>query len=333
MKTLKYIGFSLLSLSIIFVIFGYFQNREVFVSRSVVVNAPVEIVFDQFNDLNKRMVWSPWEKQDSTMVNTMGDITKGLGANYSWESPANGDGKLSYTQVIPNQLIESALQFGPPEEDPAQGLMIFKEVQDGVKVTWEVHMDLGNNPVMRVMGRYINDMVGKTFENGLAHMKEIAEKEEPQPAITLVALDAVPYISIFDSCSTKDLAQRVGTNYSILYSYLGGNQLATAGYPRTSYSTWNPPTLVSFQQMVLINVHHNSAKDGIISGMTYAGKALKITHKGSYETSANSWETIYAYAAQNSLEINGTPWEEYENSPVTESNPENLITHIYLPIK
>ncbi|MFT6324926.1 MAG: hypothetical protein ACJAWO_002494, partial [Halieaceae bacterium] len=45
MKTLKYIGFSLLSLSVIFVAFGMFQDQEVSVSRSIVVNAPIDNVF------------------------------------------------------------------------------------------------------------------------------------------------------------------------------------------------------------------------------------------------------------------------------------------------
>ncbi len=333
MRTLKYIGYSLLGLTIIFVIFGLFQEREVSVSRAIIVNAPVEVVFDQFNDLNKRMVWSPWEKADSTMVPVLGDITKGKGANYSWTSPANGDGKITYVQVVQNQLIESALQFGPPEEDPAQGLMIFEEKEDGVKVTWEVHMDMGNNPVMRVMGRYLDGIVGETFESGLAEMKDIAENETPAPAITRVQLVAAPYISIIDSCAVSSLSDEISENYGILYAYLGANQLATAGYPRTSYKTWEPPTKVEFEQMLMINVAHESGKDGIGSGMTYEGEALVITHKGSYTNLAESWEAIYAYAENNGLEINGTPWEEYENSPVNQPDETKLITHIYMPIK
>ena len=175
MKTLKYIGFSLLSLSIIFVAFGMFQDKEVSVSRGIIVNAPMNEVFDQFNDLNKRLLWSPFEAQDTSMRTTLGDITKGVGASYTWKSNTTVNESILYTEVVENQLIESELQFSADDENPAQGLVIFTDVEDGVKVTWEVHMNMGNNPFLRIMGRYMDDIVGSTFEKGLDAMKKIAE--------------------------------------------------------------------------------------------------------------------------------------------------------------
>jgi len=67
--------------------------------------------------------------------------------------------------------------------------------------------------------------------------------------------------------------------------------------------------------------------------MTYGGKAIVIQHLGAYENLAKSWEAIYAYATTNGLELNGVPFEEYENSPVTQQDASQLITNIYLPIK
>jgi uncharacterized protein YndB with AHSA1/START domain len=178
MKTLKYIVLSILSLVAIFVLFGLFQDKEVSVSRSIVINAPVSNVFDQFNDLEKRVSWSPWETLDSTMITTIGEIGKGAGASYSWTSENQGSGTIKYSEVVENQLIQSELYFGSPEDAPAQGLIIFSEVSDGVKVTWEVHMDMGNNPIMRIMGRYMDEMVGETFEQGLGSVKEICENPQ-----------------------------------------------------------------------------------------------------------------------------------------------------------
>lgn len=333
MKTLKYIGFSLLSLSLIFVAFGMFQDQKVSVSRSIVVDAPMDNVFDQFNDLNKRLVWSPFEAQDTTMVPTLGEITKGVGAGYSWTSQETGDGKLWYKEVVPNQLIETALQFGSPEEDPAQGLIIFTEVQDGVKVTWEVHMDMGNNPIMRIIGRYMDEMVGSSFENGLNAMKEIVENEKPMISIKQIEVASVPFISVLDSCATDEMSNRIAVNYGTLGQYLGTHQLKAMPFPRINYNTWDPPTKVSFQQMLILEETHDSSDEIVISGMTYGGQVITTTHIGSYETSALAWEALDAYMAANGMEMNGSPWEEYENSPRDEPDPNKLITNIYMPIR
>lgn len=175
MKSLKYIGTSLSILLLIFLAFAYLQDKEVYISRSTVINAPMEIVFEQFNDLEKRLKWSPWEAEDSTMVATLGDITKGVGANYSWTTESSGDGSLRYTEVVAHQLIQSDLYFGLDE--PSQELLIFKPVADGIHVTWEVRTNLGNHPLMRIMGRYMEDMVAPFFESGLASVKQLSEQE------------------------------------------------------------------------------------------------------------------------------------------------------------
>lgn len=333
MKTLKYVGFSLLSLSLIFVAFGMFQDQKVSVSRSIVVNAPIDNVFDQFNDLNKRLAWSPWEAQDSTMHTTIGDISKGVGASYSWTSEESGDGKISYSEVIANQLIQTDLFFGSPEEEPAQGLIIFNEAEDGVKVTWEVHMDMGNNPVMRIMGRYMDEMVGSTFESGLISMKEIVENEKPMISIQTITVESMPFISIKDSCATSEMSDRITANYATLGQYMQSNEITPTGFPRITYHTWNPPTLVGFEQMFVTNEEHISTNESISYGMTYGGKAITATHVGSYETSAIVWEALDAYMEENGLEMASSPWEEYENSPRDEPDPSKLITHIYMPVK
>jgi effector-binding domain-containing protein len=266
-------------------------------------------------------------------VTTLGGITKGVGASYSWTSENSGDGSISYAEVVANQLIESKLYFGSPEDEPAQGLMIFSEVADGVKVTWEIHMDMGNNPVMRIMGRYMDEMVGSTFENGLIAMKKITENEKPIITVNELDIESVPFISVLDSCSINEMSQKISLNYSILGSYIGSNQIKSGSFPRTSFHTWNPPTKVSFEQMLILSEVHESQDDVIQSGMTYSGKVITATHVGSYETSSVIWEALDEYMTSNGMEMNGSPWEEYENSPRNQPDPSQLITNIYMPVK
>lgn len=343
MKALKYILVSLIILTLIFVGFGYMQDKEVAVSRSIVIDAPIAMIFDQFNDLEKRLKWSPWEQNDSTMVTQLGEITKGVGASYSWTSENSGNGEILYTEVVPDQLIETELRFGPDEENPGQGLAIFTPVSDGIRVTWEMHSNMGNNPFMRLMGRYMDDIVGPTFEQGLLNIKNICENENAQAqflidhinesSISEIEVEGKPCISILDSCSVDEMGERFEGFYTDLAEFAEKNNLHISGYPRAIYHVWNPPSKVVYEPLFVLQENTVESTDIIGNGTTYEGKVITATHIGPYDKSAQVWEALDNYLKTHNLESNGSPWEQYENTPRDEPDPNKLITHIFMPVK
>ena len=42
--------------------------------------------------------------------------------------------------------------------------------------TWSVDADMGNNPMARLMGKKIGQMIGDDYAKGLANLKAIVEK-------------------------------------------------------------------------------------------------------------------------------------------------------------
>jgi len=60
------------------------QPSEYKVTRTAVVNAPPEKVFDQVNDLHKWDAWSPWAKLDPNMKKSYAGPESGPGSTYSW---------------------------------------------------------------------------------------------------------------------------------------------------------------------------------------------------------------------------------------------------------
>ena len=155
MKTLKYVVVSLLILAAIFALFSLLQDRHVAVSRSIVINTPVSYAFESISDMNQRAEWSPWEFKDPTMIISIGEVSKGAGASYSWTSENSGEGKVKYIEVVQNQMIESEVYFDSDGEG-SQEMFFFHKTIDGVRVDWEVHMDMGNNPIPRILGRYMD---------------------------------------------------------------------------------------------------------------------------------------------------------------------------------
>lgn len=175
MRIFKLFVIILASVTGLFLVFAFVQDKEVSLSRSTVINAPIDTVFNQVNTIKNRTKWSPWEKNDTTATFTYTNIATGKGAGYAWSGKEVGHGSVTYVESVSNQLIESDLYFSKDKTSAAQELWFFSQQADGVKVTWELHIDFGYNPFLRIMGRFMDSMVGPNFEEGLRNLKQQCE--------------------------------------------------------------------------------------------------------------------------------------------------------------
>jgi effector-binding domain-containing protein len=154
------------------------------------------------------------------------------------------------------------------------------------------------------------------------------------PEITEIEVVGKHSISILDSCSIDEIGVRFKAHYSELSDFAKANNLNISGFPRAIYHTWEPPTKVVFEPLYVFDQPAPTVKGSrIISATTYSGKVITATHLGSYESSYRVWEGLDKYMNEHNLEPNGSPWEQYENTPRTEPDPNKLITHIFMPVK
>lgn len=90
----------------------------------------------------------------------------GVGSGFAFDGK---DGKG--TQVVAEvsaQAVRYDIDMGPMGK-PVQTIAVTPA--DGrVVVTWSMDMDMGFNPVGRVMGLFMDGMIGKTFEQGLGNL-------------------------------------------------------------------------------------------------------------------------------------------------------------------
>ncbi|WP_242928334.1 SRPBCC family protein [Pontibacter vulgaris] len=177
MKTLKYTGFSLLVIVLLLVVVSIFLPSKVHVERTVIIKAPASLVFEQINTLRNWEKWSPWHSIDPAMKLTYTGPAMGPGARYSWSSqhPNVGNGILTLKKSQPNLLIVAEMDFR--ENGKGTGTYTFKELADGTFLTWAMDTDMGNNPVSKYVGLFMDGMIGPDFERGLANLKKISENQ------------------------------------------------------------------------------------------------------------------------------------------------------------
>lgn len=159
---------------------GFVLPDKVKVERTTLINAPRETVFALAGDFNRWNEWSPWADLDP---NTKYSITgSGVGQTMQWSSdnPKVGSGSQEMTEYEPPARFVTKLHFG----DMGGGVatMTFAEENGATRVAWtmDTHMREGVPMMMRpmatYMGFFMDGMVGKDYEKGLAKLKTASER-------------------------------------------------------------------------------------------------------------------------------------------------------------
>lgn len=173
MKTLMKILGGLAVLVLLLVAVAYVLPRQYRVERSIVIKAPHEKVYPQLADLRAWKNWTVWNERDPAMKLEYSPESAVVGAWSSWESKSEGNGKATLMEVERNRLAY-ALEF-PDFGMKSTGMFKLEPQGQEIRVVWSDEGDLGNNPMGRWMGLFLDGMLGKDFEAGLANLKRVTE--------------------------------------------------------------------------------------------------------------------------------------------------------------
>ena len=176
-KALRIILFGILGLILLIVVVGFLSPKNVHVERSMTMNADANTVFAQVNELRNWDNWSTWAQidPDGTEWTYSDSAATGKDAWYSWKSEHKnvGNGKLTILESDKPNSIKTQIDF--EGQGTSNGAWVFEPTKDGTKVTWSMDIDMGNNPIGRIMGLMMDGMIGSDFEKGLTNMKKVVE--------------------------------------------------------------------------------------------------------------------------------------------------------------
>jgi effector-binding domain-containing protein len=120
--------------------------------------------------------------------------------------------------------------------------------------------------------------------------------------------------------------------FKSVYALLEKQGIPRAGPSMTIY-TQADDTGFQFQAAVPIaEAPKDLPKGDIAVGQSPGGKALKFTHRGSYDSMDNTYESITNYLDEKRLEAAENFIEEYATDPVTTAEDKFVVT-VYVPLK
>lgn len=335
MRTLRYLVLALMFLLLVVVVIGFFLPSKVRMERSIDIKRGTDTIFQVINSLNNFNKWSPWFGKDTNAQYTLSGSSAGVGSKLAWQGNKNvGTGSNEIIESLQNQSIKMRMFFGK-DDQPAFATISLKPNGETTNVTWAFENDFGYNVFFRYFGLVLEDMIAPDYEKGLNNLKIYVESlplyDYSAVSIVTTTPDKV-YTIESNVASQQDISSAIGAAYAKIMVFISANNVNMTGSPKIITLDYSGD---SFHFKAAIPVGNNEVidKNKLIMGeLMYAGKAVKIIHKGSYQNFKKSYDVLFAYLTQNQLEKNGNPWEDFVTDPGKLAE-EDLITHLYQPIK
>lgn len=176
MKILKRVLLVIAIIIAIPLIIGLFVSRDYKVERAITINKPKQQVFDYIKYLKNQDSFSKWAQMDPNMKKEYRGTDGRVGAVSYWNSEDGnvGEGEQEIKTIKDGERIDYELRFKRPIESTAPAYMITEDAGQNTVVRWGFE---GNSPYpMNIMNLFMEGMLGKDLETGLANLKKQMEK-------------------------------------------------------------------------------------------------------------------------------------------------------------
>jgi effector-binding domain-containing protein len=136
---------------------------------------------------------------------------------------------------------------------------------------------------------------------------------------------------VTETATPETIAKAYTDGYGQIGKFMAKNKLHQSGAPlgidgaRTASS-------YTFDAGIPVDRFDVASADGVRVAKSYAGKALKTTHIGSYDSLSKTYDKLFAYIAAHGYTPNGMTFSWYVDDPGT-TPIARLRTEIYAPIK
>jgi effector-binding domain-containing protein/uncharacterized protein YndB with AHSA1/START domain len=342
MKILKTLLIILLVLVVIVGLLTAIAPTKLAVSRSTVINAPREVVWNNVTRFENINQWSPWMKLDPNMKVTLEGTDGAVGAKQSWVGNEQvGEGSQTISALDPMNRAESKIQFIKPWESEADAYVALADTTGGVLVTWGFTSTMPRP--FNIFGLFMDmdEAIGKDYDKGLASLKEISEQNAAAaPSKTYRGyqiaeknMAAKTYIGKKETVMFRDIGTFFGNNLPRIIADVQKAGLQTAGVPSGIYYTYDT---VKMQTAMAAVVPVKEAASMVKPWETIsinAGKALALDYYGAYDQSLVAYQAIDDYIDEAGLTPTAVVIEEFVTGPMQEQDTAKWLTKIYYYVK
>lgn len=332
MKALKYLLYVVLTLAALLGILGVFAKKTYHIERSITIDAPKAMVYEQVRLFKNFHDWSPWSQLDPNMKLTYAGTDGEVGSSYTWVGNDEvGEGTQTMKAVAPDRL-DLQLDFKRPFESSTPVFFNIVGDEEKTKVTWGFDPKLPFPVNIWAMFTDIDKAMGTDYERGLGYLKrrcegmahkkyhgyEVAEEEIPEAF----------YVGARKEIPIADITTFYGENLPKIMEFATTEKLTMAGAPAGLYWTYDEKGgKTDMAAAIPVKEEKKSGKEFQVYKLG-GSKALVINYFGDYSQIGEAHLGMDEYMTGNRLRNVPPVIESYVTDPTTEPDTTKWLTRV-----
>ncbi len=160
-------------------VLAMFTKKSYSIERSILINRPVNVVFDYLKHIKNQDQFSKWVQMDPNMKKEYRGTDGTVGFVYAWNGNKQaGEGEQEIKRIVENRKLDIEVTFIRPFAVVAKTPFTTEAVEvNETRVTWG--MSSAMNYPMNIMLLFMNmeKLLGKDLEFSLQQLKDKLENQ------------------------------------------------------------------------------------------------------------------------------------------------------------
>ncbi|MBO9727166.1 MAG: SRPBCC family protein [Chitinophaga sp.] len=331
MKVLKTLAWILGIMLFILIALIFFAPTAMHVERTVEINAPAAIVWNDIIRFGKFNEWNNWKQMDSTARFTVTGDDGTIGATDSWKGSKIGEGKLQHLSMDTYKSVTQKLTFITPFPSESDVYFHLSEAAGKTKVTWG--FDTRYKRPQNVMTLFMKSALEKDFDQGLRNLKSMAEAEVKGPGtpngidVTVREMNfpATTYAAVRKTIPMSRITDYYRKNLPTIYQAVAKLQ---PGVPCGIFFSWDKKRQQTDMAAAIPVPEGSKAAGGYEIIKLPAAQAAYADFYGPYSNIANAHVAIQKFIADKGRQIMPPTIEMYVTDPGKEKDSSKWLTKV-----
>jgi len=276
--------------------------------------------------------WWPGIQSDSSIKVQYSEIKTGIGASFSWISSNynTGSGKISIISDIQPDSIQVLIDYGKNGKSTSK--FILQKEGRNTRLIWRLESDMGINPLTRWFGLFTDRMTGPDIERGLHNLASLLEENFTQNGFEIVEIEVPARIllAVRDTASPATVSHKMALMFNQISMFLKRKHHSPIGPPMTIFHSFSTSS-IDLEACIPIS-STIIPPSGMLCYELKSQSALMVSFKGSYNQIAGAYSAMQAEIKERSIDISGSPWEEYITDTEISSDSIAIYTNVYYPV-
>ncbi|HEY9257214.1 SRPBCC family protein [Chitinophaga sp.] len=333
MKVLKTLAWIIGIILFIALALIFFAPTTMHVERTVEINAPASIVWNDIIRFEKFNKWNTWKQMDSTARFTITGDDGTIGATDSWKGSKIGEGKLQHLSMDTYKSVTQKLTFLTPFPSESDVFFNLSEAAGKTKVTWG--FDTRYKRPQNVMSLFMKGALETDFDQGLSNLKSMAEAEVKGPGtpngidVTVKEMNfpATTYAAVRKTIPMSRITDYYRQNLRTIYNAATAAKLQP-GVPCGIFFTWDRKLQQTDMAAAIPVPEGSKAASGYEIITLPAAQAAYADYYGPYSKIANAHVAIQKFITDKGRKIIPPTIEMYVTDPGKEKDSSKWLTKV-----